>query len=61
MARKIGLQKDEIIPMGKLCRLDFMKIIDRLKGRPDGKYIEGKRPSLPLLSERVDDDIHGAH
>jgi len=37
---KLGLQKDEIIPMGKLCKLDFMKIIDRLKGRPDGKYIE---------------------
>jgi formyltetrahydrofolate synthetase len=37
---KLGLQKDEIIPMGRLCRLDFMKIIERLKNRPDGKYIE---------------------
>jgi len=37
---KLGLQKDEIIPMGKLCKLDFMKVIDRLKNRPDGKYIE---------------------
>ena len=37
---KLGLQKDEIIPMGKLCRLDFMKIIERLKNRPDGKYVE---------------------
>jgi len=37
---KLNLQKDEIIPYGRLCRLDFMKIIDRLKGRPDGKYIE---------------------
>src|SRR5512143_3079287 len=37
---KLGLQKDEIIPMGKLCKLDFMKIIERLKDRPDGKYIE---------------------
>jgi len=37
---KLGLQKDEIIPFGRLCRLDFMKIIDRLKDRPDGKYIE---------------------
>jgi formyltetrahydrofolate synthetase len=37
---KLGLQKDEIIPFGKLCRLDFMKIIERLKGKPDGKYIE---------------------
>ncbi len=37
---KLGLQKDEIIPMGKLCKLDFMKIIERLKAKPDGKYIE---------------------
>ena len=37
---KLGLQKDEIIPMGRLCRLDFMNIIERLKNRPDGKYIE---------------------
>ncbi len=37
---KLGLRKEEIIPMGKLCRLDFMKIIDRLKDRPDGKYVE---------------------
>jgi len=37
---KLNLQKDEIIPFGKLCRLDFMKIIERLKNKPDGKYIE---------------------
>ncbi|MFC1489388.1 formate--tetrahydrofolate ligase [Thermodesulfobacteriota bacterium] len=37
---KLGLEKDEIIPQGRLCRLDFMKIIERLKDKPDGKYIE---------------------
>ena len=37
---KLGLQKDEIIPYGRLCRLDFIKIIERLKKKPDGKYIE---------------------
>jgi methylenetetrahydrofolate dehydrogenase (NADP+)/methenyltetrahydrofolate cyclohydrolase/formyltetrahydrofolate synthetase len=37
---KLNLEKDEIIPHGRLCRLDFMKIIDRLKDKPDGKYIE---------------------
>jgi formate--tetrahydrofolate ligase len=37
---KLGLKKDEILPMGRLCKLDFMKIIERLKDRPDGKYIE---------------------
>jgi len=36
----LGLKKEEIIPMGKLCRLDFMKIMERLKSKPDGKYIE---------------------
>jgi len=37
---RLNLQKDEIIPFGRLCRLDFMKIIQRLKDKPDGKYIE---------------------
>jgi formate--tetrahydrofolate ligase len=38
--KTLALQKDEIIPMGRLCKLDFMRIIERLKKRPDGKYIE---------------------
>ncbi|HOV80309.1 MAG TPA: formate--tetrahydrofolate ligase [Bacillota bacterium] len=37
---KLGLEKDEVIPYGRICRLDFLRIIDRLKDRPDGKYIE---------------------
>lgn len=37
---KLGLQKEEILPMGRLCKLDFIKIMERLKSRPDGKYIE---------------------
>jgi formate--tetrahydrofolate ligase len=37
---KLKLQKDEIIPFGKTPKLDFLKIIDRLKNKPDGKYIE---------------------
>jgi formyltetrahydrofolate synthetase len=37
---KLGLEKDEILPIGRLCKLDFMKIIDRLKKKKDGKYIE---------------------
>ncbi|MFC2060697.1 formate--tetrahydrofolate ligase [Chloroflexota bacterium] len=37
---RLGLQKEEVIPYGRLSRLDFMKIIDRLKDKPDGKYIE---------------------
>jgi formate--tetrahydrofolate ligase len=37
---RLGLEPNEMIPMGRLAKLDFLKIIDRLKDRPDGKYIE---------------------
>ena len=37
---KLGLGADEMLPMGRLSKLDFLKIIDRLKDKPDGKYIE---------------------
>jgi len=37
---RLGLETDEIIPYGRLCRLDFLKIIERLRDKPDGKYIE---------------------
>jgi formyltetrahydrofolate synthetase len=37
---KLGLQKDEILPMGRLAKLDFLKIINRLQDKSDGKYIE---------------------
>ena len=37
---KLGLKKEEVLPMGKLAKLDFLKIIERLKDKPDGKYVE---------------------
>lgn len=37
---RLGLAKDEVITYGRIAKLDFMKIIDRLKDKPDGKYIE---------------------
>ena len=37
---RLNLEKDEIIPYERICRLDFLKIIDRLQNKPDGKYIE---------------------
>jgi len=37
---KLGLEKEEILPMGRLAKLDFLKIINRLQDKPDGKYIE---------------------
>ncbi|MBM3132275.1 MAG: formate--tetrahydrofolate ligase [Chloroflexi bacterium] len=39
-AKTLGLKKDEILPMGRLAKIDFLKIIERLKDRPDGKYID---------------------
>jgi formate--tetrahydrofolate ligase len=37
---RIGLEKNELLPYGRISKLDFLKIIDRLKSKPDGKYIE---------------------
>jgi formyltetrahydrofolate synthetase len=37
---RLGLRKDEVLPYGRVCKLDFAKIIERLKNKPDGKYIE---------------------
>ena len=38
--KELGLDKDEVIPYGRIGRLDFMKIINRLGKKTDGKYIE---------------------
>ncbi len=38
--KELGLEKDEVIPYGRIGRLDFMKIINRLGEKPDGKYVE---------------------
>ena len=37
---RLGLEKDEVLPMGRLAKLDFLKIMNRLQDKPDGKYIE---------------------
>jgi len=37
---KLGLEKDEMLPMGRLGKLDFLKIMNRVGDKPDGKYIE---------------------
>ena len=37
---KLGLLPEEIIPYGKTPKLDFIRIMDRLKDKPDGKFIE---------------------
>ncbi len=34
------MERDEVIPYGKVAKLDFLKIMKRLQDRPNGKYIE---------------------
>ena len=45
---KLGLQKDEIIPYGRLCKLDFMKIINRLKDKAFFMAFGLYKPHLPF-------------
>lgn len=41
LAEDLGLDKMELLPYGHyMGKLDFLKILDRLKDKPDGKYIE---------------------
>jgi formate--tetrahydrofolate ligase len=41
LAEEIGLKKDEILPAGyTLGKVDFAKVIDRLKNTPTAKYID---------------------
>ena len=41
LARELGLQDDELIPMGRqLGKVDFPRAMSRLRGRPQGKYVD---------------------
>ena len=41
LADDLGLAKDELLPHGSyIAKVDYMKVLDRLKDRPDGKFIE---------------------
>lgn len=41
IAEELGLEKEELLPHGHYVgKLDFKKILSRLKGRPDAKYID---------------------
>ena len=37
---KLNLKKDEVLAYGKVAKLDFLKIMERLQSKADGKYIE---------------------
>jgi len=40
LGKEMGLEKDEILPYGRIGKLDFLKIINRMGDKPDGKYID---------------------
>jgi formate--tetrahydrofolate ligase len=41
LADELGLSKEELLPHGNyIAKVDYMKVLERLKGRPDGKFIE---------------------
>jgi methylenetetrahydrofolate dehydrogenase (NADP+) / methenyltetrahydrofolate cyclohydrolase / formyltetrahydrofolate synthetase len=37
---ELGLKWEEMLPYGKVSKLDFMKILERLEKKEDGKYID---------------------
>lgn len=41
LAEEMGLKNDELIPMGHhLGKVDFLKVLKRLAGKPNGKYVD---------------------
>jgi formate--tetrahydrofolate ligase len=38
--KRLGLREEEVLPYGRVAKLDFRAIMERLRDRPDGKYIE---------------------
>jgi methylenetetrahydrofolate dehydrogenase (NADP+)/methenyltetrahydrofolate cyclohydrolase/formyltetrahydrofolate synthetase len=48
---RLELEPNEVIPIGRLCKLDFLRIMERLKDRLDGKYIEVTAISPTPLGE----------
>ncbi|MBN1653856.1 MAG: formate--tetrahydrofolate ligase [Deltaproteobacteria bacterium] len=41
LAEELGITKEELLPYGNyIAKVDYMKVLNRLKNRPDGKFIE---------------------
>ena len=41
IAEELGLEKEELLPHGHYVgKVDFAKVLERLKDKPDGKYID---------------------
>ncbi len=52
VGEKLGLTKEELLPHGhSIGKIDFRKVLDRLKDRPNGKYIDVTAISPTPLGE----------
>ncbi len=41
LGEELGLEKEELLPYGHyVAKIDYSKTLERLKGRPDGKYVD---------------------
>jgi len=41
LGAELGLKNEELIPMGrKLGKVDFMRVMDRIRDKPQGKYVD---------------------
>ncbi len=41
IGEKLGLTKDELLPQGHyIAKIDYKRVLERLKDKPDGKYID---------------------
>jgi formyltetrahydrofolate synthetase len=41
LAEELGLEKEELLPHGHyVAKVDYKKVVERLKDKPDGKYID---------------------
>jgi len=41
IAQELGITEEELLPMGRaLAKVDYMKVLDRLKDAPDAKFID---------------------
>ncbi|NLJ56175.1 MAG: formate--tetrahydrofolate ligase [Firmicutes bacterium] len=41
LGEELGLEKEELLPYGHyVAKIDFKKVLERLKDRPDGKYVD---------------------
>ncbi len=52
IGEKLGLTKEELLPHGHyIAKIDFQKVLERLKDKPDGKYIDVTAISPTPLGE----------